>query len=1357
MKSSTTPRFLLLKQSGSLSCRLEPEQAAAAHTLDRHISVSAGPGAGKTLVLVERYLEILATQNIPVDQIVAITFTNRAANEMRERVRKELDKRLRATAGDERRRWMRHKRTLEGATITTIHGFCSRLLHEFPVEAEVDPQFALLDDHQSAMLLEEVVEASLTEFINRSEEDVVRLAQAVSRPGLAAALIDLYRTLRSQGLSLEEIAKEAPRNHATTGDYLAAVKQLNERMADLTGANNLSEDAEKRRAQAEREWPNLRDLLEKPATADSLADYCTAIEGFWDARPRKSGAIAAAVRAIDQLLWGEDSKPDERLGGKLPQLCFDLLARSYTIDLIEILRDIEERLEAEKQRLGALDFDDLQLRTLRLLQTHPESLQSIRRRFKFFLVDEFQDTNSVQRDLMNKLTLAAGQNANLFIVGDRKQSIYGFRGADVDVFAEMTAAIEAAGGKPMPLHLNFRSQPPLINFFNFLFPRIFTPGEDAAAGQLDELGYVEHEPSKAMRAHQDKTPLVELLLAIVPSRDAENDSSSAEPQDPRAEQNSRERDAAQLVQRILSLVEPSGTDLSLCKTDEPTDSSLCHSFAYRDIALLFRAMTGVWAYESALRRAGIPYLTVQGWGFYEREEITDLIQLLRFLDNQTDELALAAVLRSPLCGVSDDALLALRRAPMTDGATERGGLKQHPRVRKLLTALRHHEQIRFLNDDEHQALDRARGLLDQLLQRRNRDNIADLLRFAVRSSEYTTVIAAKFDGAQRLANVEKLFRLAERFERSGAHLVRDFVRFVQEFEAVGGRESEGQIDESADAVRLMTIHQAKGLEFPVVIIPDLHRRPNPKDSWHVLDRHKGLTVKIPDMRGGMVAGRAFNDLRKRAQWREEFESMRLLYVAATRAEDRLILSGAGTQKDLLRRDTWLGWICRALELGEHACDGLLQFGDQVEVQLQVTRDAAATQTALRRLPVEKLAAAAAAVSATHEFNVSQPFSKLFPLLRAIEASQKPDPGVPSRAARLGWGGEGGRIPPEATAAAIHRFSVTQLTNYRRCPRQYYFDRVLHAPTGEEMAAWNDAEAPEPPANLTASLKGAVIHRFCETYARGDELLECLRASFDDVVRLRQHELADRLPDIDRNKAIEDLLPLAENYLSSEVFQRVESARKQATGEDSAPLKAGAAPSLQPPAPASCSCLLTTAPGASAGLWSELSFRLRRPLGILSGTIDKLLISPSGQGFDVEIIDFKTNRFPRRQTTRPEAVAHGGIAQASSNFERSIRAAAADYELQMQAYALAARELLPPGMKPQRVEATLHFLDPKVDLQLPADLLEYQSCAEAIDEAMREIISAREPEQFPVRPATHCRSCNFLDICPAGQGWLREHS
>jgi ATP-dependent helicase/nuclease subunit A len=1323
---------------------LKPEQAAAAHTLDRHLSVTAGPGAGKTLVLVERYLEILRTQKVSVDNIVAITFTNRAANEMRQRVRERIDGLLRATSGNERQTWLRHKRALEGAVITTIHGFCSRLLHEFPVEANIDPQFVLLDEHQAAMLLEAVVEETLTDSIHHGNEKIIQLAQGTGRAALATGLAELHHRYRGEGLAPAAIEKLTAANHATPADYDSALGELDERMRHLLSAR-LSKAAEEKRIKAEQEWPSLRAILAQPPTEKTIAIYCQAIEDFWEARPKKGSH--PVIERLDQSLWGSDSTTTERLRGRVPSTGFDLLAKDYSLALLKLLGEIDRRLDHEKQRLSVLDFDDLQLRALKLLE-RPEVVSRGTERYRFFLIDEFQDTNGLQRDLMKQLALIPG--TNLFIVGDRKQSIYGFRGADVDVFSEMTAAMEAAGGTQQPLHLNFRSQPPLIDSFNFLFARIFRARAEVPPAALGQLGYVNHEPSKAERAAKHQPPLVELLVSALPESKGlpKESEDAAEAHDPLGAQ---ERDAEQVAARIKTLV--SGTDFSLCDDASP-DLSMGH-FRFGNIAILLRAFTGVWTYESALRRAGIPYLTVQGKGFYQREEITDLIQLLRFLDNTTDELALAAVLRSPLGGISDNALLALRCAPFV-GEADPGRLHR----RNLLRALRRHREIQFIDDDDHAALDRTSSLLESLIPRRNRYGIAEILRYAVGTSEFMTVIAANFDGAQRVANVEKLFRLAEQFEKSG-HLIRDFVHFVEEFEAIGGREGEGQMDESANVVRLMTIHQAKGLEFPVVIIPDLHREPIRRENQFILDRHKGLTVRIPDGRGQTVRGALFNELRQRNRWREEFESMRLLYVAATRAEDRLILSGAVAEKDLknlttTEREQWLAWIWQAFELNEQTESGVVKFVDDTQIRVTLDREPVGFWSSSSTAPIVVDEAGEKAD------DLSRPFAEIFPLL--------------------------GGVPPEP-GQVLRRFSVTQLINFQRCGRQYYFDRMLKAPGKEERRVWNDAEAPEPPANLTATLKGAVIHRFCETFQDGDDARTRLRTSFEDVVSQRQAELSGRAFEIDHEQAVSDLMPLAQNYLDSKVFQRVTVAHR--VSEDTVDAKFE----------------IRNPQSSSPGLWSELRFRLRRPLGILTGTIDKLLIvpSPNGAGFDVEIIDFKTNRFrgpsqldtkhtqtaalplPAKSAPQPalKSLAGSGSkpAQALFNFEASCEESANvtpgtedlaakqdlpieeqaanvahDYQLQMQSYALALRELLPPDMKINALRATLHFIDPNVEISLPLELVDQATCARAIDGAMHSIAAldaSLDTDLFPPSPATHCRICNFLELCPAGREWLKQ--
>ena len=1274
---------------------LQPEQAAAAYEISKHVSVTAGPGAGKTTVLVERYLHILRQHKLSIDQIVAITFTNRAANEMRERLRAELNQILKTASNGERKHWLNYKRTLDGAVITTIHGFCARLLREFPVEARVDPQFVLLDEHRTAMLLEAVVEEVLSEFISKEHIEVSRLTLGVGRAKLATALAELYRDVRSQGLRLDDLARTTAASHATEADHHLALAELDRAMGAFLNLRCKTVKSRGKQAEVSGAWSKFRDLLATIPEHETLADYCRQIETFREVRPPARSDFAELVKVLDSLVWAKN------LGGLVPQICLDLFASRYALEMVSLLTRIDQRLNEEKQKLSALDFDDLELRTLSLLE-RPEVLLRAAERYKFFLVDEFQDTNGLQRQLLERLALAKSRSpANLFIVGDRKQSIYGFRGADVDVFREMTTTLVNAGGEAKPLQLNFRSQPPLISFFNHLFFRLFQVPEDISAEEsesLAQLGYVDHERSEAKRELQDSGPLVELLLATQAAGDDET----------RSEQELRTLDATQLATRITSLMRANP------------------ELKYSDIALLFRAMTQVHFYESVFRRANIPYQTVLGRGFYERDEIRDLIQLLRFLDNKTDELALAAVLRSPLCGISDNALLALRCAPWLqagDGSEAQTSLSG---TRRLYRALRHHREIAFVSDEEHELLDRAAALVSRLIARRHHCSIEDLLRFAVAEPEYTTVIAANFDGAQRLANVQRLFTLSARFERSGHHLIRDFVRYVEEFEAIGSRESEGQIDEAANAVRLMTIHQAKGLEFPVVIIPDLHRSGKvAADSSFLLDRHHGLTLKVPDGRGDRVAGCTFSRFEKRNAWREQFEAMRLLYVAATRSRDRLILSGAMEELgDVSKKgDSWLKWIWQALELGERTQSGLIELTPDVQLQLTVN---------LQAEPSSEVE-----VDEDHEArgDDSDSLLTLFPLLQPVAAN---------------------------TDRGGHRFSVTQLINYQRCARQYYFDRVLQLPGAEELAVWNNAEAPEPPANLTATLKGAVIHRFCELYTTEQDIESCLRESFAYVVRLRQAQLADRLVEIDVDVAIKDLLPLARNYLASDVYARVASAQAVASEKVSAE------------------------PVGEVGIWSELSFRLRRPLGVLNGIIDKLLITRSADGsLLVEIIDFKTNRIrpgtpaarlqispeakpAKTKTTHVTALGAQAVTQFAFNFDEppaevtlsenssddSLRTAAQDYLLQMQAYALAVHQLL-PNEADAKIQVTLHFLEPNLEFHLSDQLLDQQTCELAIDHAMLEIVSSSTPTDYPVKTAIHCRTCSFLRICTPGRDWLRR--
>src|SRR6185369_8974096 len=438
----------------------------------------------------------------------------------------------------------------------------------------------------------------------------------------------LYREVRGQGVPLEELARKTAEVHAKETDLDLSLNDLDAAMASFLAVRRTTEKSKANQAEVSSAWPRLREFLKNIPEHDRLADYCHCIDGFRSLRPGLRAPVVDQVKLLDELVW------EKELGGRIPRICLDLFAGTYALEIVSVLTRIHERLNEEKYKISALDFDDLETRTIQLLEL-PEVIARVSDRYKFFLVDEFQDTNALQQTLLEKLALSRKhKTANLFIVGDRKQSVYGFRGADVDVFREMTSILTAADGTEIPLRFNFRSQPPLIHFFNLLFCRLFRIPDDSSWNEVKNLGYVEHEESEPQRETKDEGPLVELLVSTNPTEEeSETDT------------DSRVLDAVQVARRINSLMK-----------DDP-------ALKYSDFALLFRAMTNVQIYESTLRRANIPYQTVLGRGFYEREEISDLIQLLRFLDNKTDELALAAVLRSPLCGISDDALLGLRCAP----------------------------------------------------------------------------------------------------------------------------------------------------------------------------------------------------------------------------------------------------------------------------------------------------------------------------------------------------------------------------------------------------------------------------------------------------------------------------------------------------------------------------------------------------------------------------------------------------------------------------------------------------------------------------------------------------------------------
>ena len=769
---------------------LNAQQLAAVEATGE-VFVSAGAGTGKTAVLVERFARATCDQGLDVDSILVITYTRRAAGELRTRIRAELARRGRHDLA----------RELDGAWISTIHGFCLRLLKAYPFAAGLDPRFRELDDAQAAVLRSEAFQKALAEFCAGGEPDRLRLLATYGANGLRRMLTGVYETLRSAGRELELGVGERP---------------------DL--AERLEELREAARALPDETAVQLLALLERDSRPDRLLD----LSGF---RIRADRAVAyeEARRAVEQAALDEAASRDRDL-------------------LQELLERFALAYAAEKARESALDFEDLQLQARDLLRDHEEIREREALRFRSIMVDEFQDTNRLQCELIDKLAEAG---AELFYVGDEFQSIYGFRHADVRVFRER----RERAGQLLPLTLNYRSRPEVLAAVNELFSSHFGDEFQPLHAAADFPDPVFGNP-------------VELLVT---DKAAYHDTGV----------HWRRAEARAIARRVRELVNSGAATAG-------------------EIVVLFAAGTDAEVYEQELRRAGLPTYRATGKGYFGQQQVVDLLAYLRLLQNRYDDRALVTVLASPFVGVSNDALALLRRSayrrPMFTGLerTLPEGLSE--RDEQLMRAFR-------------QRYDRLAAALPRL-------SLERLCERVVSEHDYDLAVLALWDGRRRYANMRKLARLARSYEELRGPDVEGFVRFVGEQEALGAHQLEAVAEEEgADAVRLLTIHAAKGLEFEVVIVADAGRDkapPSPDEILALSDGRFGFRVADPvttKRRGAFD----YEEVKAARKAEDDAEKLRLYYVAMTRARQRLIVSGAVDREKAAAASTPIGWVLGRLE------------------------------------------------------------------------------------------------------------------------------------------------------------------------------------------------------------------------------------------------------------------------------------------------------------------------------------------------------------------------------------------------------------------------------------------------------------
>ncbi len=579
---------------------------------------------------------------------------------------------------------------------------------------------------------------------------------------------------------------------------------------------------------------------------------------------------------------GELTEAEEAL-----ERCYEALASAY---------------EEEKRRRNVLDFDDLLLKTWDLLRKNPDVLEQVRAVHHRFLVDELQDTDRVQMDILRLIcgwddSGAEKPKVLFFGVGDSQQSIYGFRNADVSVFNELwQKAQKRYFWQYASLNRNYRSVASLVHFFNHTFKRVFQVSE--RADSPEQLFRAPLQKMKPVREDSDGCS-VEIAFFMLPS---------GANRLPNKWQRLR-WEAEWVAQRIEKLHQEGA--------------------AYRDIAVLLRQLTDASFFEDALRRYRIPYYIITGYGFFETAEARDLFAFLETLAEPDNELALATWLRSPMIGVSDETLFHL--------FSDRGGQDGRSRLASADSLP--------LPEQERLKLQRAKRLLDEGAKIAEQSGVRALLEWLLRETQYELIAAALPHGRQRLANIRKFLRTAQTLSTDLRLPLQGVVRYAKGLMTEETRIGEPPLAGAAtDAVQVMTIHAAKGLEFPIVFVPLLSEVQSPQRSREkvVAAPECGLGVRTKSLTGEGERNDRFDAVDSWRQQREEAELERLLFVACTRAKDRLILVGcmeAGGGRSTPRNRRWTDWaqlLWNTLQLhplAEGSAEQTLTISDKVTVRL----------------------------------------------------------------------------------------------------------------------------------------------------------------------------------------------------------------------------------------------------------------------------------------------------------------------------------------------------------------------------------------------------------------------------------------
>ena len=941
------------------------EQALAINTIKSNVSLLAGAGSGKTYVLMKRFVQILRSDlSVNPTNIVAITFTRKAADEIKGRVRQAVSECVEQAQTDlERLRWQEHLQKVESAPISTIHSLCSRILRDNPVETQLDPEFTILEDFEAQDFFKE----TLQQYLRKNIKENAALRRLVQTYGVNSFV--------NQVTALGDKLSELVREDNLAEPYLKAKEELPALQQKLFAA--VREVIEAREALGAK-TKGRQTLTEAAGLLDEMQKQLLAPEpdcSLLDA----SGVVKVSCKALAAELTNL-----KNLRQELNHVLLNAKGCDLVQDWLAVLQEFYDCLSARKQENNVLFNDDLDLLAIEHLQKNEALRQKYQERYKYIMVDEFQDTNERQRQLIyllcgNKLD---GKN-NLFIVGDVKQSIYRFRHADVSVFNKVKEDIAQNAGQNLGMKTNFRSTQSIVESCNTAFCQLMDlPKEEIC---------LEHHDGA-------NTGGAKVCLLQVPYKSKDDDLGAKE------DKWQKEAEAiAAYLQQELPKVEPQL---------RPGASK----------AILLRAMTHCEILRQTLQGYGINCVVVKGKGFYEQQEVLDILNLLAALHNRYASLELAGALRSNYFGLDDATLTQLfwqteNDKPLWDvlQAVGSGELQLNLQPEQQALAMHAAERLRSLRQAA--ALMALTELFAQLW---------DELK-----PEF--VLSQQENGPSKLANVKKLRRLAQQYCQTKQASLAEWLQNVKDLRASSSKEPAATV-QADDALQIMTIHNSKGLEFDLVILPQLDKSvKGDTASIKYLPGKEGeqglLGIKVPDEQLQLQNSGIYELAKERDKVLEEEEARRLLYVAMTRAQKQLLMVGTVAEEKLPEA-----------VIGLPAAKGWWQ---QLQAVYEVDWDKQESSC-----PWVRLLCADALSPAVVQQGVQQQLA-LEPLALA----------------------------PLPAYAACGRtcFTASALQTYLHCQRQYYYQQVLAVPELEQTVAGEQAH------ELPASVTGSIVHKALELY------------------------------------------------------------------------------------------------------------------------------------------------------------------------------------------------------------------------------------------------------------------------------------